>query len=57
MMYKISLNKFEVELLVEAMDRRLYDMDQEFHYYNEEPTPKYYQIIELRDTLVKLIDS
>ena len=56
-MYKISLNKFEVELLVEAMDRRLYDMDQEFHYYNEEPTPKYYQIIELRDILVKLIDS
>ena len=56
-MYKISLNKFEVELLVEAMDRRLYELDQEFHFFKEEPTPKYYQIIELRDTLVKLIDS
>lgn len=56
-MYKISLSKFEVELLVEAMDRRLYDMDQEFHFYSEEPIPKYYQIIELRDTFLKLIDS
>lgn len=57
MMYKISLNKTEVEFLIDGLDHRLYEMDQEFHFYNEEPTPKYYQYIELRDTLIKLIDS
>jgi len=57
MMYKISLNKTEVEFLIDGLDHRLYDMDQEFHFYDEEPTPKYYQYIELRDTLIKLIDK
>lgn len=56
-MYKISLNKAEVEFIIEALDHRLYHMDQEAHFFDEEPVPKYYLLIELRDTMIKLIDK
>lgn len=51
MTYRLS--DFEVELIVEALDCWLYDRDQEYHFFEEEPTPKYYQVIEVRDSLLK----
>jgi hypothetical protein len=54
-MHKVNLSRFEVEVLVGSVNYRLYDMDQEFHFYREEPTPLYHQIIELRDKLEKML--
>lgn len=54
---KVDLSGFELDVLIDTLDHRLYDMDQEFHFYDEEPTPKYYQLIELRDKLLALTDK
>lgn len=54
---EIGLVEEEVNMLIGSVDHRLWYLDQEYHFYNQEPDPKYYQLIDLRDFLLSLIDK
>lgn len=44
------------ELVISCLDHRLYDMDQENHFFQEEPGKEYYQLIEIRDYILSFTD-
>ena len=48
----INLPKEDWDLLIEAIDHRLYCMDQENHFFLEEPGSPYYELIEIRDYIL-----
>ena len=48
----INLPKEDWDLLIEAIDYRLYCMDQENHFNLEEPGSTYYELIEIRDYII-----
>ena len=48
----INLPKEDWDLLIEAIDYRLYCMDQENHFHLEEPGSTYYELIVLRDYIL-----
>jgi len=48
----ISFLKEDLDLIIESLDYRLYLMDQENHFYHEEPTPTFNQLVEIRDFIL-----
>lgn len=38
--------------VVYCIDHRLYHLDQENHFFDEEPGPEYYALIEIRDYIL-----
>jgi len=48
----INLPKEDWDLLIEAIDYRLYCMDQENHFFLEEPGSSYHELIEIRDYIL-----
>jgi len=48
----MRFTKEEWDLVVEAIDYRLYCMDQENHFFLEEPGSPYYKLIEMRDYII-----
>ena len=48
----INLPKEDWGLIVEAIDYRLYCMDQENHFFLEEPGSPYHELIVLRDYIL-----
>lgn len=48
----INLPKEDWDLIIEAIDYRLYCLDQENHFYLEEPGSIYYELIELREYIL-----
>jgi hypothetical protein len=48
----INLPKEDWAKVVYCIDHRLYDMDQEAHFFQEEFSPEYYQLIEIRDYIL-----
>jgi hypothetical protein len=53
----IGLTEKDWNMLVLCLDRRLMDLDQEAHFFQEEPRPEYYQLIELRDFILGHVPS
>lgn len=51
----VNLPKGDWSLIIEAIDRRLYEFDQEMHFFQEEPRPAYYQLIEVRDYILSFL--
>lgn len=50
----VNMPKSDWDRVVEALDYRLYCMDQENHFYEEEPGSQYYELIEIRDYILGL---
>lgn len=48
----INLRLRDWDLVVKCLDHRLFDMDQEHNFFNEEPSKEYYQLIEIRDYIL-----
>lgn len=40
------------EKVIRCLDHRLYEMDQENHFFQEEPSKEYYSLIEIRDYIL-----
>lgn len=51
----IGLTEKDWNMLVLCLDRRLMDLDQEAHFFQEEPRPEYYQLIEVRDFILAFL--
>lgn len=51
MMY-IYMPKEDWELIIEAIDYRLYVLDQENHFFQEEPGSVYHELIGIRDYIL-----
>lgn len=50
----VSLPSEDWELIIQSLDYRLYLLDQENHFFQEEPGSMYYQLIEIRDYIISL---
>ena len=48
----VGLTKEYLRLIVESLDYRLYLMDQENHFFQEEPTPTFNQLVDIRDFIL-----
>ena len=48
----IYMPKEDWELIIEAIDYRLYVLDQENHFFQEEPGSVYHELIEIRDYIL-----
>ena len=48
----INLPKEDWDLIIGAIDLRLSFIDQETHFYQEEPGSTYYELIEIRDYIL-----
>ncbi len=48
----VGMPEIDWALIVNVIDRRLYDLDQECHFFEEEPSKVYYRLIELRDYIL-----
>jgi len=48
----LNLPKEDLELIIEALDYRLYVLDQENHFFLEEPGSLYRELIEIRDYIL-----
>ena len=48
----IYLRKEDWDLIIEALDYRLYVLDQENHFFQEEPGSTYHELIEIRDYIL-----
>lgn len=48
----LNLPKEDLELIIEALDYRLYCFDQEYHFFQEEPGSLYRELIEIRDYIL-----
>lgn len=48
----VGLTKEDLRLIVESLDYRLYLMDQENHFFQEEPTPTFNQLVDIRDFIL-----
>ena len=48
----IYLRKEDWDLIIEALDYRLYALDQENHFFQEEPGSPYHELIEIRDYIL-----
>lgn len=48
----LNLPKEDLELIIEALDYRLYVLDQENHFFQEEPGSLYRELIEIRDYIL-----
>jgi hypothetical protein len=48
------LPKEDWDLIIGAIDYRLYTLDQEYHFFQEEPGSLYYELIEIRDYILSL---
>ena len=44
--------KKDWDLVIDAIDYRLYCMDQENHFFQEEPKPSYHELIRIRDYIL-----
>jgi hypothetical protein len=53
-MFFVNLPGGDWSLIVECIDHRLYHMDQENHFFQEEPGSKYHELIEIRDYILGL---
>lgn len=52
----VGLTQGDWDLVTQALDHKLYDMDQENHFFNEEPGKIYYQLIEIRDYILSFTE-
>ena len=52
----INLPKSDWSMIVECIDHRLYHMDQEYHFFQEQPGCKYYELIEVRDYILSFTE-
>lgn len=48
----VGMPEIDWALVVKVIDHRLYDMDQENHFFSEEPSKEYYHLIEIRDYIL-----
>lgn len=48
----VCLHTRDINVIVEGLDYKLYMMDQELHYYAEEPGEDYFKLVDLRDFLL-----
>lgn len=48
----IYMPKEDWELIIEALDYRLYCFDQEYHFFQEEPGSTYHELIGIRDYIL-----
>ena len=48
----IYLRKEDWDLIIEALDYRLYVLDQENHFFQEEPGSVYHELIGIRDYIL-----
>ena len=48
----VGMPEIDWALIVKVLDHRLYDLDQECHFFGEEPSKEYYHLIELRDYIL-----
>ena len=53
-MILVSLPQEDWDLIVEAIDYRLYVLDQENHFFQEEPGSPYHELIEIRDYILSV---
>ncbi len=53
----VCLHTRDITTIVEGLDYKLYMMDQELHYYTEEPGPEYFKLVDLRDFLLTFTSS
>ena len=51
-MVYINLPKEDWDLVIQAIDYRLYCMDQENHFFLEEPGSPYHELIKVRDYII-----
>jgi hypothetical protein len=56
-MILVSLPKEDWDLIIEAIDYRLYVLDQENHFFQEEPGSTYHELIEIRDYILSFTTS
>lgn len=56
-MININLPYTDLEKIIRCLDHRLYDMDQEHHFFREEPSKEYFELIKIRDYLLGFTDS
>jgi hypothetical protein len=48
----INLPPEDWDMITMALDYRLYALDQEYHFFEEEYPKEYYQLIEIRDYIL-----
>lgn len=53
----VNLPKEDWDLIIECIDQRLYHMDQENHFFSEEPGSVYYELIEIRDYILSITNT
>jgi hypothetical protein len=53
----INLPLEDWDMITMAIDYRLYALDQEYHFFEEEYPKEYYQLIEIRDYILSFTDE